>query len=66
VGRCQRVEGLLHAHEEAGNFLDKTAPERLATDQAASSLPVSNSRFAGSDPNVIHGAYTNGAGNKGL
>ncbi|HEY7310382.1 MAG TPA: protein kinase [Gemmataceae bacterium] len=31
----QRVEALLHSHEQAGNFLDKTAPERLAAEQAA-------------------------------
>ncbi|HEY7425271.1 MAG TPA: serine/threonine-protein kinase, partial [Gemmataceae bacterium] len=31
----QRVEALLRSHEEAGNFLDKTAPERLAAEQAA-------------------------------
>ncbi|HEY7423093.1 MAG TPA: serine/threonine-protein kinase, partial [Gemmataceae bacterium] len=31
----QRVEALLRSHEEAGDFLDKTAPERLAAEQAA-------------------------------
>ena len=33
----QRVEALLRSHEEAGDFLDKTAPERLAAEQAAPS-----------------------------
>src|SRR5262249_8946677 len=35
VALRQRVEALLHSHEEAGDFLDKMAPERLAAEQAA-------------------------------
>jgi len=35
----QRVEALLHSHEEAGNFLGKPAPERLAAEQAARDEP---------------------------
>jgi serine/threonine protein kinase len=31
----QRVEALLHSHEQAGNFLSKPAPERLAAERAA-------------------------------
>jgi serine/threonine protein kinase len=40
----QRVEALLHSHEEAGNFLDKTAPERLAAEQAAYGEPEQTPR----------------------
>jgi WD40 repeat protein len=44
VALRQRVEALLHSHEEAGDFLDKTAPERLAAEQAACGEPEQTPR----------------------
>src|SRR5687767_13598712 len=60
----QRVEALLQSHEQAGSFLGRPAPERLAEQLATVAEPVTES------PGAVIGPYKLmeqiGAGGMGL